>query len=58
MFDDRFWSSALNERICLQISEFSVRYVSKTERKRVREHRKAIPLASFLFDMIELDDII
>ena len=49
MFDDRFWSSALNERICLQIHEFSVRYVSKTERKRVREHRKPPSCVLFIY---------
>lgn len=29
MSDDRFSSSVLNERICVQIHEFSIRYVDK-----------------------------
>ncbi len=29
MFDDRFSSSVLNERICLQIIKFSIRYVDE-----------------------------
>ena len=46
MFDDRFNPSALNERICLQIIEYSVRYVGELS-ESVSENIEPTPLASF-----------
>ena len=46
MFDDRFNPSALNERICLQIIEYSVRYVGEPS-ESVSENIERPSLASF-----------
>lgn len=51
MFEDRFWSSALNERICIQIIEFSVRYVPKPS-ESVSENIENLSLCVLLYSII------